>query len=162
MRKILIIAIILFLTSFKHPFYLSVTDLKYNSKEKALQGSVKIFVNDLEAALKKINNKTIDLVNIKDSLQTKNSLKEYLRSHLSLKVNGKDKAFEFIGFEKEEEALWLYIEFKKCEIPKKVELVNSILYESISDQTNIVQIETNNVKKSLKANNPDKDFVFDF
>jgi len=162
MRKLLFVAAIFFLVSFKHPFYLSVTDLKYNPKDKAIQGSVKIFVNDLEGALKKINNKTIDLVNIKDSSQTKIMLKNYLSSRLILKVNGKVKIFELVGFEREEEAIWLYLEFKKCDVPKKVEVLNSILFESIAEQTNIVQVEVNNTKKSFKATNPDKDFVFGF
>ena len=40
--------------SFKHPFYLSVVDLKYNNKEQLMQGSIKVFVNDFEDALTKL------------------------------------------------------------------------------------------------------------
>jgi hypothetical protein len=77
-------------------------------------------------------------------------------------VNGKDRPFDLIGFEREEEALWIYVEFKKCELPKKVELQNTILFEHLSDQTNIVHISVNSIKKSLKATCPDKNFVFEF
>jgi len=162
MKKISAVILIFFLVSFRHPFYLSVTDLKYNVKEKALQGSLKIFVNDLEGTLKKIKKQTVDLVNIKDTTETETILKNYLTSHISLKVNGKDRPFDLIGFEREEEALWIYVEFKKCELPKKVELQNTILFEHLSDQTNIVHISVNSIKKSLKATCPDKNFVFEF
>jgi len=96
MKKISAVILIFFLVSFRHPFYLSVTDLKYNVKEKALQGSLKIFVNDLEGTLKKIKKQTVDLVNIKDTTETETILKNYLTSHISLKVNGNDRPFDLI------------------------------------------------------------------
>jgi hypothetical protein len=78
MRIIIILLSLFFLTAFRHPFYLSVTDLKYSNKDRALQGSVKLFVNDLEAALKKINNQTVDLIHVKDTIQIKKLLHNYL------------------------------------------------------------------------------------
>jgi hypothetical protein len=160
MGKLLLIAITAL--SFAHPFYLSVTDLKYNAKEQALQGSVKIFVNDLEATLKKITNTTVDLIHIKDSASTIGLLKNYLNSHLSLQLNGKARTFDLIGFEREEEALWMYVEFKKCETPKLIQISNSILFEQLPGQTNIVHLEVNGAQKSSKATNPDRNFSFDF
>src|SRR5882757_3535962 len=101
MKKILMVSILIFLFSFKHPLYLSVTDLKYSIKEKALQGSVKLFTNDLEDALKKTHRQTIDLINPKDTAKTKKILEEYLRKRLSINVNDEFKKYEFIGFEHE-------------------------------------------------------------
>jgi len=162
LQKVLVLATIIFLCSFKHPFYLGVTDLKFNAKEKALQGSVKLFTNDLEAALKKIHNKTIDLINVKNKEEINKILSDYLNKHLSLKVNSKPCAFKLIGFEREEEAIWMYIEFEKSEIPKKIDLENTLLYDHLKDQMNITHIEVNNSKKSLKLNNPEKTLHFDF
>lgn len=160
--KVLILATIILLCGFKHPFYLGVTDLKYNVKEKALQGSVKLFVSDLEGALKKIHNKTIDLINVKNKEEVTIILAEYLKKHLALTVNGKVCTFKLIGFEKEEEALWMYVEFEKSEVPKKIELENTLLYDHLKDQMNITHIEVNNSKKSLKTNNPEKIIQFQF
>jgi hypothetical protein len=162
MKKISAVLLILFLLSFGHPFYLSVTDLKYSVKEKALQGSVRVFVNDLETSLKKSYGKTIDLIHVKDSSLTKSILSSYLKNHFKLKVNGVEKTLQLLGFETEEEAIWLYVAFKKCVLPKKVEIENKILFELLNEQTNIVHIEINKVKNSLKATNPDCDFVFNF
>lgn len=162
MKNCLLVIAIFLLTSFKHPFYLSVTDLKYNVKEKALQGSVKIFVNDLEGALKKIHNKSVDLINVKDSAATNTLLNTYLKNNLSLKVNGQPKAFDMIGFERESEAVWIYLEFKNCPLPKQVLVINSILFDFLPDQSNIVHLEVIGSRKSLKANNPEKDLLFEF
>src|SRR4051812_6126397 len=112
MKRILIFGFIIVFSSFKHPFYLSVTDLKYNARERALQGSVKLFINDLETALKKIHHQTIDLVNPKDTLKIQKLLFEYLNQRLKVTVNKEPKNYNLIGFEREQEAIWVYIEIK--------------------------------------------------
>ena len=162
MKKILMLGLLVFLFSFKHPFYLGVTELRYNAKEKALQGSVKLFTNDLEAALKKIHKQTIDLINPKDSLKTQKILEEYLKARLSIRVNNTLKNYEFIGFEREQEAIWMYLEIKNCTEPKKLSVENTLLYDYIKDQSNIMHIEVREEKKSLKLNNPEKLAVFEF
>ena len=162
MKKILLFGVIFFLFSFKHPLYLGVTDLKYSGKEKALQGSVKLFTNDLEDALKKIHKQTIDLINPKDTAKTQKILEEYLRKRLSIKVNNEIKNYAFIGFEHEQEAIWMYIEIKNCPAPKKTDVENTLLYDYIKDQMNIIHFEVNGEKKSLKLNYPEKIASFEF
>jgi len=162
MKKIFMLGVLVFLFSFKHPFYLGVVDLKYNAKEKALQGSVKLFTNDLEGALKKINKQTIDLINPKDKEKTKKRLEDYLKKHLGLKVNNAQVSYECLGFEHQDEAIWIYIELPDCASPKKIEIENSLLYDYISGQSNIVHIEVNSERKSFKVNNPDRLMVFEF
>jgi hypothetical protein len=162
MIRTFLFSLIILFSSFKHPFYLSVTDLKYSPKEKALQGSVKIFTSDLEAALKKIHQKTIDLINVKDTAATQKILADYLKKRLAININKKKSDYTLIGFEREEEAVWIYIEIKNCAKPKNVSIENSILYDFIKEQMNIVHIEVDGEKKSLKVNNPDKQLSFTF
>lgn len=161
LKKVFVLVVFIFL-AFKHPFYLGVVDLKFDAKEKKLQGSVKLFTSDLEAALKQIHHKTIDLINTKNKEETNKILFDYLQKHLNLKINGKAGNYKLIGFEREEEAIWMYVEFEKSEIPKKIEVENTLLYDHLKDQMNITHIEVNNSKKSLKANNPEKFLQFDF
>lgn len=160
--KYILITTLVFLFSFKHPFYLGVTELKYDTKTKSMQCAVKLFTNDLEDALKKINGKSVDLINVKDTASTTKILNSYLASHLALKINDKPITFKFIGFEREEEAIWMYLEHEKCEVPRKIEVRNTLLYDYLSGQTNIVHTEVGEFKKSLKASNPESDFVFLF
>lgn len=162
MRILILMAVFIFCTASKHPFYLSVTDLKYSEKEKAIQGSVKIFTNDLEGALKKKHNKTIDLINIKDTVTTKKILSDYLKEHLQISPEGKQKEYQLLGFEREEEATWIYIELKNCPKPKSLVVENTILYDHIKEQTNIVHFELSGEKKSYKVVYPEKDVRFEF
>jgi hypothetical protein len=162
MKKVLIFSFLIFLCSFKHPFYLSVTDLKYNVKEKAMQGSVKLFINDLEDALKKINKQTVDLINPKDTSKITAMLYDYLKKRLTIKVNNQLINYSLIGFEKEEAAIWIYIELKNCPDPKKIIVENSLLYDFLKEQTNIIHCEVKGEKQSLKLNYPEKLATFEF
>ncbi|MBA2612605.1 MAG: hypothetical protein H0U95_11575 [Bacteroidetes bacterium] len=160
--KFLICLSVFFLSAFTHPYYLGVTDLVYNVKEKNLQGSVKLFTNDLEGALKKAHNNTIDLINVKNKEAVTIILSDYLKKHFELKVNDKKTSYKLIGFEREEESVLMYIEFEKTETPKEVDVDNTLLYDHLKEQINIVEIEVNNSKKSLKCTNPEKSFKFQF
>jgi len=162
MKQILMLSLLVFLFSFKHPFYLGVVDLKYNAKEKALQGSVKLFTSDLEEALKNISKQTVDLINPKDTLKTQKLLEDYLRKRLTIRVNNETKNYELLGFEREQEAIWMYIEVKNCSLPKKISIDNTLLYDFLKDQSNIIHLEVKEEKKSLKLNNPEKLAVFEF
>ena len=153
----LITVLVLFLAlGFKHPFYLGVCDLKYNASQKTIQGSVKLFTGDFEDALKKTYKQPIDLINTKDKEATKKIIADYIAKHFSLKLNQQLKTFTIVGFEKEEEAIFTYIEFKNCNTPKTIEIENTLLYDYLKDQMNIVHFELNELKKSVKINNPDK------
>lgn len=151
-----------FFSAFKHPFYLGVADLKYSETEKSIQGSVKLFTNDFETILKKNYKQSIDLINTKDKESTKKIITDYISKHFTLKLNGELKNFTVIGYEREEEAVFTYIEFKNCEPAKTIDVDISLLYDSFKEQMNIVHFELNGIKKSVKVNNPDKKVVFNF
>ncbi|MGZ3920455.1 MAG: DUF6702 family protein [Bacteroidia bacterium] len=157
-----LIFVVFLFCSFSHPFYLGVTDLKYNSKEKSVQGSVKLFTNDLEDALKKVYKVQIDLINGKDKNSLNKILNDYLKNHLKIKINSKPVTFDMIGFEHESEAVWMYVEILNAALPKKVEIENTLLYDQVKSQINIVHFEVNGNTKSSKVSNPDKNIVFEF
>lgn len=143
-----------------HPFYLSVTDMKYNAKNKSVEISCKLFTNDLETALKKLNNKTIDLIHPKNKEETDKLLFDYINKRLSINLNGKLRDLKYIGFEKEDDVIWVFMEIEKCEAPKQVIVNTSLLYDFLKEQINIVHLEVNGNKQSTRVVNPDKEIKF--
>lgn len=146
----------------KHPFYLSVVDIKQDVKIHTLSISVKMFTNDIEDALKKTTNKSIDLLNPKNKAEMETELMNYIKKRLSVNVNGKEKALEFIGYEKEEDAVWAYLEIKKVFPVTKLNVHTTLLYDYLPQQSNIVHAEVNGIKKGSKVNNPDSKVEFNF
>ena len=93
-----------------HPFYLSVTNIKYNAHSKRLEMAVKLFTGDLEDALVKLNGKKIDLINGKNTEEIKKMISSYIKPRLIVKTEGREIEFSILGYEREEEATWIYFE----------------------------------------------------
>jgi hypothetical protein len=49
-----------------HPFFVSVTEVNHNAKDKTLEISCKMFLDDTEKTLKKQLNTTVELVSPKE------------------------------------------------------------------------------------------------
>jgi hypothetical protein len=145
-----------------HPFYLSVTELKYNSEEGRLQVSVKMFLNDFENALKKIQNQKIDLIHSADTAKLKSQLTEYLQQRLQIRCDNRPIALNLLGYEREEENFWIYCESGKLPKPKKLAVSNGLLYDFLKEQMNITRAKIGETEKSVKNRNPTKEVSFSF
>ncbi len=146
----------------KHPFYLGLVDIKQDVKQHTLNVSVKLFINDIEDALKKTTKKNIDLLNPKNKAEMEAELFTYIKKRLSITINQKAATLDMIGYEREEEAIWTYIEIKKVNQVKAIQVDTKLLYDFLPQQSNIVHVEINDVKKSSKVTNPDSKVEFSF
>ena len=159
-----IILIVLF-SSFngkKHPYYISLVDVKYNAKQMSVQISTRMFINDLEDALRKTSKTTIDILNPKNKSEADSVLFTYIKQRLSFTVNSKKQKLSFIGYESEEESIWAYLEIKKVPTPKKMSIDTKLLYDFLPNETNIVHAEINGIKKSSKVTNPNSKVELNF
>jgi len=138
-----------------HPFYISVTEINYNADTKGLEISCKVFTNDLETALTKANGKKPDLYADKDKVMADKQIAAYINDHLSIKINGRQVALAYLGFERENEAVWSYLESRNMPLPKNLEIVNSLLYDSFEQQINLVHVTVKGERKSAKLTHPD-------
>jgi hypothetical protein len=148
--------------SLRHPLYVTVTEISHNAKDKALELSCKIFTNDFETALEKTIHTKIDLSAPKDKKAADKAVSDYIVRHLQLKVDGKAVVLQFVGSEKETDATWTYFQVSNIASVKKLDIVNSLLYESFSEEINIMHVEAGGEKKSSKLNSPDTNAVFEF
>jgi hypothetical protein len=150
---------LLVLSSFNHPFYLSVTELRYNEEQMRAQGFVKVFTNDLEDALKKLGERPVDLLNNKDTAMVTKTLRQYLAKRLSMQFDNKSIGYQVIGYENEEESTWIYIESNTCSSPKTIKIQNRILYDFLPRQMNIVHFEAAGRRESSRVTNPESELV---
>ena len=146
----------------KHPYYISLVDVKYNAKQSSMQISTRMFTNDLEDALRKTSKTSVDILNPKVKSQADSILFSYIKQRLSFTVNSKKQKLSFIGYEKEDESIWAYLEIKKVSNPQKIIIDTKLLYDFLPNETNIVHLEINGNKKSSKVTNPDSKVEFNF
>jgi hypothetical protein len=161
-KKLFCCTLLLILLSSFHPYYVSVTDIKYNKQEKTLQLSCRMFTDNIEDALEKIYKKQLDIIHPKDKKEVEGLLADYLSKHIRIQVNGKWQTAGFIGYEKEEESIWGYLEIKQTEPLKSLVVENTLLYEYLPQQINMVHVEVNEKKQSSKVTNPEKELIFNF
>ena len=145
-----------------HPFFISVTEINHNSGDKNLEISCKIFTDDFEAALSKSTGVKIDLFNPKDKQALEKHIGAYFKKHLLIKLENKSVVLEFVGFERENEAVWSYLQVSNISAPKKMDILNDLLYESFEQQINLVHVSVGNNRKSAKLNYPDRQLAFLF
>lgn len=148
--------------SWIHPYYVSVTELKNNAAKKTIEVSCRMFTDNIEDALEKIYKRQIDILHPKDKQEVDKVLLDYLTKHLLIKVNQKGAAYKFIGYEKEEEAIWCYLEINNVNDSKSIVIENSLLFDFIPTQTNVMHVTIDGKQKSTKVTNPEKEASFSF
>src|SRR5439155_6176302 len=76
--------VLLFTLSSFHPYYVSVTEIKYKEEEKTLEVSCRMFTDNLENTLRKLHKKQIDILHPKDKKEVGKLLSEYVTKHLQI------------------------------------------------------------------------------
>lgn len=107
-----------------HPFFISLTEMRYNSQSKKMEIAQKIFWDDLEVAMGNELEEKVDFLKPKDKAKLESQIKTYLLKHNQVWVNGKSVTLTYLGYEVEEDAAWFYLESSAVELPKIVEVQN--------------------------------------
>jgi hypothetical protein len=145
-----------------HPLYISVTEISHNAKDKTLEISCKMFTNDLEATLEKTAHAKVDLSEPKDKKATDKLITDYVGRHLQIKIDGKTVALHFLGSEKEADGTWSYFQVNDVPAVKRIEIVNSLLYDNFDQEINIIHASVGGEKKSMRLNYPDTNATLEF
>ncbi|AFL83480.1 hypothetical protein Belba_0833 [Belliella baltica DSM 15883] len=132
-----------------HPFYISLTEIRYNDAEKTIEIAQKIFWDDLERGLGETNKTKVDFLNPNSPEKLEKMIREYVLKHNQITINGKNVSLNYLGYEIEEDATWIYIEGTNVEVPKSVEIINTILIETFGEQQNIINFYVEKKPKSL-------------
>ncbi|TCC94126.1 hypothetical protein EZ428_04935 [Pedobacter frigiditerrae] len=140
----------------KHPLHVSTTEIEFNSKEKSLEISCRIFTDDFETVLAKQFKTKVDLNKQTMHTAMDELVKKYINANLHYKVNGKNLTATYVGFEKDNEATNIYFEIDNISSLQSLNLTNTILYDLFDDQMNILHVVNAATRKSVRANYPNK------
>ena len=141
-----------------HDFHTSLTEMRYNTKSKTFEISLRVFTDDLQKVLSATNQNrkfTLENNDKNDSL-----VEAYIRRHFVV-INPKNQKLNinYIGKEKEGEATWVYLELPVNESINGSKIQNDVLIDMFDDQTNILNIFMQNQKKSYLYNVKNKVFM---
>ena len=150
-----------------HPFYVSVSQIRFNSVVRTLEISLKIFTDDFELALEEASNQRLRLGSPREHPKADDFIRSYLKENFQIRINDTRIDLNYLGKEAEIDATWCYLESerlppapgpgpgraeeKAVSLPLRgeVTVTNRILLEVFENQTNIVHIEIGGEKRSL-------------
>lgn len=145
-----------------HPFYVTVTEINHNAAAKTLEISCKIFTDDMEKTLKQNYKTNVDIIQPKDKAFLIKMLTEYLKNRLKISVDGKVANLEYVGYEIDESAAYVYLQIENLPTVKKIDIINSLLYDFIDKQANIMHVVVNGNRKSTKLEYPNTKAAFEW
>lgn len=139
------------------------TEIQYVPKDKTVEVSVRIFTDDLENTIKNLHKDVpLDILHPKDQKQVNTWIDQYIKSRLQVKVNDVVRPMQFIGYEQQEESIWIYFEIKNVQTPKQVHVFNTLLYDYKKEQINMIRFKNGDKEKSSKLQFPDNTVDFGF
>lgn len=141
---------------FLHPLHLSVSEIFHNPETESLEITQRLFVDDLEEALRHFSKRRIDVLNPQSPEAFAEVLQQYLDHNFQLQLNGKAIKPSYIGYEIENDALWVYLEVPKVRKLKEIAVQNTIFFEMFDDQTNLINVDKGGKIRSLKLTEGEK------
>jgi len=145
-----------------HPFHVSVAEINHNATDKTLEISCKIFTDDFEKVLAQNYKAMVDLINPPDKKAMDTLVKKYIKTHLSIHVDGKPVNFSYIGFERESEAVYSYFQVDNMASVKTISITNKLMQDLFTDQINLMHVIVGGNRKSTKLDYPETQAVFNF
>ena len=113
LKKLLLLVLLVALSAFTtHKYYLSLTQIEYNSKNKSVEVIINVFIDDIETALTKIHDKKFELDTEKEFADIDTYFFDYLKKNVKFKLDGKAYDYSYIGKEYDGDVVFFYLEIK--------------------------------------------------
>ncbi len=138
---------------FCHPFHVSVCEIAYDHKDKALEITHRIFLDDMENALQEYHGLTsFDITRPIENHDLNELFYAYFNENFKIKVNKEALKYEFIGYELEKDVIYAYLEVLNLSSFNDLEVFNTILIQMFDDQENLVHVKKRKKIKTLRLN----------
>jgi len=149
MRYFILLSVFFLSSGFAHKFYVSITEVNHNTENESLEISIKLFTDDLEAALEVGQTKKIWIGDEREAPETDSLLADYMSKKFVITINDEVQKATFLGKELEADVTWCYLEIMDVADIKSLTISNRIFMELFDDQKNLVHIYVGDDEKSL-------------
>ena len=134
-----------------HNFYVSTTSVRYVPNENSFQITTQVFLDDFESALRLYSNENISLTPDGSQVKIDSLIEDYFRKNIIFSANGEKMNFDFLGKVYKIDVLVAYMELKMDTIVSPLSIKNTILFDYLSDQKNIIHLKLASKRKSFLA-----------
>ncbi|MCM4169626.1 hypothetical protein KCTC52924_02225 [Arenibacter antarcticus] len=157
-KSCLLLLLPLFAFTAVHKFYLSVSKVEYSEKDRALQITTRIFIDDFDRVLQERYETKLQLGTKMESPQADMYIEKYLKSKFLISINGENASYKFLGKQYEDDIAICYLEVTEVAIEstRSIEVQNEVLMDLFEDQKNVIHFVVGGNKKShvlIRENN---------
>ena len=139
---------VLFVQGTIHPYYVSTMEIDYRPNLSALHITIRVFTDDWQLMSNTVYDQDLRLDPDSDAAQTVIHSSDYLQKEIELKLNDTEVQPVFLGRDYQNDQIVFYLEVKDVAELKTLAVSNSILFELLEGQQNIVRIKTPTKRKS--------------
>lgn len=145
-----------------HPIHVSITEAEFDEERRAIEISHRIFIDDLEKEIEEESGIKSVSFSREEKSWIDTELQKYLKRHFQLSLNGKQLESRYLGYELENDAIYIFVEYLKVRKFKSVQVKNDILLNMYDDQVNLLHFkwkkETRSLRFDLKSNQGELNF----
>ncbi len=149
---ILFFTTLLSLTSLQpldHKFYLSVTQMEFDTDKNRITAISRVFVDDLEETLRQRYDVQLALGTDREDAMASFYIARYVEQKFIVEMNNEPLKFNFAGFTYQNDQIVLLSEFSV--IPSDefvIKVTNTLIMDAYSEQQNLVHFRMNQKKQS--------------
>ncbi|CAM1369524.1 DUF6702 family protein [Tenacibaculum xiamenense] len=151
MKKVIIILIsfICFSYTSLHKYYIALTEIEHNEKNKSVEMIMNVFIDDIELAVNREYNANLNLATKFEAENADKLFYDYLNKHLKIKINEESKTFKFVGKEYDGDILYFYLEVENINNVHSIHVTNDMLVKYFPEQQNLIKATVKKERKSL-------------
>ncbi|UCE93420.1 MAG: hypothetical protein JSV73_11545 [Flavobacteriaceae bacterium] len=132
-----------------HKHYVSLTQIEFKEEKKAVQITMRCFLDDIEDAVEIRTGEKLELASKNEHEKAGIYMESYLRNKFNIWINGEQKDYNYLGKEYEDNEVFFYLELENITDISSISVQNSILLEAFEEQQNIVKLNIKGVDKTF-------------
>ena len=155
MKKYVVLILSLLFSSFisSHKYYVALTEIEYNAKNKSIQIMMSIAMDDMEFAINNDYHTNLQLASAYEVKNTDDYFYQYLQNHFKIAINKQSKHYTYVGKEYKGSIICFYLEIENIPAVRSIQIENDMLIKYFPNQQNLMKVTIKEKQKSLFLNN---------
>lgn len=143
------LCIVLLMSFTLHKHYISLTKIDYAPEEKALQITMRFFIDDLEKGIENRNDTQLALATPQENKNSNVLIERYIRQKFKVFVNEAEMKFTYLGKQYENDEVYFFLEINQVNEINSIAVQNRMLFEIYEEQQNYIKISIEKVNKTF-------------
>jgi hypothetical protein len=148
------VVLLMLFASWYHPVHVSVTNIDLDAARGTMDLSVKIFADDFQDLILHKYSVQLRITEQEKPGEKIDSVNRYIAEALRLEINGEQTAgLQFLNSRLNEEAIWLNYTYDHGGRIRTIRIVNTLMLEKFTDQTNLLIIAYDDRQNGYRMDN---------